>query len=245
MSTRTIVSAVLGAAAGAALVRSARRATASRPAPQAPPNSPDEQSRNAADDVARRYITWVIMPLWSAVGFLDWLWHRQTSIETTSGAKESVMHLLMMAEAGAPILIGLLLEMNAGSLALMSAGWLVHDITVACDVTYTSSRRVIYPREQHTHSYMQSIPFQIVATLACLYPDQFLALFGLGAHKPDFRLRWRKPPVPVPQLLAIIAAMGLLSGLPHLEELMRCLRAQRDGRAGTGIPSCAPELYSA
>jgi hypothetical protein len=51
------------------------------------------------------------------------LWHRQTKIETTSGAKESVMHLIMMAEAGIPILTGLFLEMNAGALALMGAGW--------------------------------------------------------------------------------------------------------------------------
>jgi hypothetical protein len=49
---------------------------------------------------------YIIMPVWSLAGFLDWLWHRQTTIETTSGAKESVMHLLMMAEAGAPILTG-------------------------------------------------------------------------------------------------------------------------------------------
>jgi hypothetical protein len=59
------------------------------------------------------------------------LWHRQTKIETTSGVKESMMHLLMMAEAGAPILTGLFLEMNAGALALMGTGWLLHELTVA------------------------------------------------------------------------------------------------------------------
>jgi hypothetical protein len=35
------------------------------------------------------------------------------------------MHLLMMAEAGAPILTGLFLEMNAGALAPMGASWLL------------------------------------------------------------------------------------------------------------------------
>ena len=60
------------------------------------------KSRPAADEATRRYLMYIIMPVWSLAGFLDWLWHRQTKIETTSGAKESVMHLLMMAEAGAP-----------------------------------------------------------------------------------------------------------------------------------------------
>ncbi|MGA8618300.1 MAG: hypothetical protein WB660_07230 [Candidatus Sulfotelmatobacter sp.] len=60
-----------------------------------------EQSRRAADEAMRRYLMYIIMPVWSVTGFLDWLWHRQTKIETTSGIKESMMHLLMMAEAGA------------------------------------------------------------------------------------------------------------------------------------------------
>ncbi len=188
---------------------------------------------------------YIIMPVWSIAGFLDWLWHRQTKIETTSGMKESVMHLLMMAEAGAPILTGLFLEMNAGSLALMGAGWLIHDLTVAWDVSYTSSRRIIYPREQHTHGYMQTIPFDIVAVLACLHPHQTMALVGLGPDKADFALRLRKPPVPLKDFAAIVACMGLLSGLPHLEELWRCYRAKQSGQAETDIPACARELFGA
>jgi hypothetical protein len=201
-------------------------------------------SRNAADDAARRYLVYVILPIWSVAGFLDWVWHRQTRIETTGGMKESAMHLLMMAEAGAPILTGLFLEMNAGALALMGAGWLLHELTVAWDVKYTISRRKIFAREQHTHSYMQTIPFDIVATLACLYPEQFMAMFGLGPQKADFKLRFRKPPVPLKDFAAIVTCMGVVSGLPHLEELWRCYRAKREGLAGRDIPECAQELYS-
>lgn len=202
-------------------------------------------SREAADDAARRYLMYVVMPVWSLAGFLDWLWHRQTKIETTSGTKESIMHLIMMAEAGAPILTGLFLEMNAGVLTLMAAGWLLHELTVAWDVKYTLSRRLIFTREQTTHSYMQTIPFDIVVTLACLYPEQFLALFGLGPEKADFKLRFRKPPVPLKDFAAIVTCMGLISGLPHLEELWRCYRAERKGLAGRDTPECARELYAA
>ncbi len=202
------------------------------------------KSRKAADEAARRYLMYIIMPVWSLAGFLDWLWHRQTKIETTSGAKESVMHLLMMAEAGAPILTGLFLEMNAGALALMGAGWLAHEMTVAWDVKYTISRRKIFPREQHTHGYMQTIPFDIIATMVCLHPEQSLSLLGLGSEKPDFKLRFRKPPVALKDFIAIVACMGLMSGLPHVEELWRCYRAQRSGLAGKDIPDCARELYA-
>ena len=117
-----------------------------------------DSAREAVDEATRRYLMYIIMPVWSVTGFLDWLWHRQTKIETTSGVKESVMHLLMMAEAGAPILTGLFLEMNAGALALMGAGWLAHEITVAWDVNYTISRRKIFPREQQTDGYCKPFP---------------------------------------------------------------------------------------
>ena len=203
-----------------------------------------EQSRQAADEATRRYLMYIIMPVWSVVGFLDWLWHRQTKIETTSGTRESAMHLLMMAEAGAPILTGLCLEMNAGALTLMTAGWLIHDLTVAWDVSYTASRRTIHPREQHTHGYMQTIPFDIVAMMACLHPDQALAALGLGSGKADFKLRLRKMPIPLKEFAAVVACMGLVSGLPHVEELWRCYRAQREGLTGRDTPECARELYS-
>jgi hypothetical protein len=201
-------------------------------------------SRHAADDAARRYLMYLIMPVWAVTGFLDWLWHKQTKIETTSGTKESLLHLIMMAEVGAPILTGLFLEMNAGSLALMAAGWLMHEATVALDVTYTQSRRKILAREQHTHSYMQSIPFEIVALMACLYPEQFLSLFGGSPEKPDFKLRFRKPPIPMTNFALIVGGMGLVATAPHIEELWRCVRVQRKGLAGSEIPECARVLYA-
>ena len=92
------------------------------------------RTRRVADETARRYIRYVIFPAWSAAGFLDWLWHRQTKIETTSGQEESITHALMMVEVGVPILMGMFLEINAGVLGLMGLGWFVHEATVAWDV---------------------------------------------------------------------------------------------------------------
>ena len=201
-------------------------------------------SRDVADDTTRRYLTYVVLPLWGVTGFLDWLWHRQTKIETTSGVKESILHLIMISEVGIPVLTGLFLEMNAGALALMGAGWLMHELTVAWDVNYSISRRKILPREQHTHSYQQTIPFDVVAIFACLHPEQFMALFGLGPEKPDFKLRFRKSPAPLKHFATIVGGAGLISVVPHVEELWRCYRAERDGLAKRDIPKCARELYA-
>lgn len=244
MSRKSLLPLLLGAGAGLAFLGSKARSSSPGARRLSRVLAGRAPSRQAADEATRRYLMYIVMPVWSVVGFLDWLWHRQTKIETTSGVQESLMHVIMMAEAGLPILTGLFLEMNAGAFALMGAGWLLHEFTVALDVSYTVSRRVIPPREQHTHGYMQTIPFDVIAALASLHPEQSLALVGLGPEKPDFKLRFRKPPVPLRDFAAIVACMGLISGVPHLEEVWRCYRAQQSGLAGRDIPECARELYA-
>lgn len=241
MKTKYLASALFSGAAACALARAVRGSATSKNRKLVRPSD----SRAISDDVARRFLLYAVMPIWSVAGFLDWLWHKQTRIETTSGTKESVMHLIMMAEAGAPILTDMFLEVNAGSLALMGAGWLLHEATVAWDVRYTLSRRKIYTREQITHSYMEKVPFDILVTFACLYPEQLLSLLRLGSQRPDLKLRVRKKPVPLKDFIAIVAAMGLVSGLPHLEELWRCYRAEKQGIAGRDIDECAQQLYAA
>lgn len=199
---------------------------------------------SAAAKSSQRYMMYVIMPAWALVGMLDWLWHKQTKIETTSGPKESAMHLLMMMEAGVPVLAGLFLETNAGLLRLMTLGMLLHQATVMWDVAYTASRRKIPPREQHTHTFMETLPFDILAVFACMHPKELRAMLGIGNEKGDFRLRLKKPGPPVNHIFLIFSALGLFVFLPHVEELWRCLRAQRQGLTGVDSPECARELYA-
>ena len=197
-----------------------------------------------ASRASQRYLMYVIMPAWGLVGALDWLWHKQTKIETTSGTKESAMHLLMMMEAGLPVVAGLFLEPNAGLLRLMTIGMALHQATVMWDVGYTVSRRKIPAREQHTHTFMETLPFDILAVFACMHPEQFKAMLHLSREKPDFDLRLKRPPLPLSQISAIFGAMGLFVALPHVEELWRCWRAKQQGLTGTETPECARELYA-
>jgi hypothetical protein len=73
--------------------------------------------RASAGNIAvRRLNTYFIVPVWIGAGFLDCIWHRRTRLETTNGIQESLMHSLMMAEAGPAVLAALFLEINAGVL---------------------------------------------------------------------------------------------------------------------------------
>ena len=72
-------------------------------------------------------LMYFILPVWLLAGFADWLCHRASHIETTTGAKESLIHLLMFAEVGVPLLAAMFLEINALIIAAMIVTFLIHD----------------------------------------------------------------------------------------------------------------------
>jgi hypothetical protein len=49
-------------------------------------------------------LTYVLLPIWILAGFVDYLCHRASNIEHTSGTKESAAHWLMLAEIGVPLI---------------------------------------------------------------------------------------------------------------------------------------------
>lgn len=81
-----------------------------------------------------RNIVTSILPLWMRTGLLDWYYHRRTKIEQTAGTHESIIHALMMTEAGLPVMMGLFLEISALVLALMIAALFLHEATAFWDV---------------------------------------------------------------------------------------------------------------
>jgi hypothetical protein len=97
------------------------------------------------ETATRRWLMGVVMPLWLGAGLLDWRCHRRTHIETTAGARESAIHSLMLAEAGAPVMLGLFCEVNAGVLATCRGALGAHGATAYWDVTYAEERRRVTP----------------------------------------------------------------------------------------------------
>jgi len=175
-------------------------------------------------------LAWLIVPAWISAGALDWLCHRRGHIERTAGSQESLLHLLMFAEVGLPLLAVLLLEVNALIFVVAIVGFAVHEATSLWDVTYASRHREITPFEQHVHSFLELLPLTAILLLAVMHPGQMLALMGLGSERANFFLAWKQPPLPVGYLAVVFGAATAFALLPFVEELVRGLRARRAGR---------------
>jgi len=173
-------------------------------------------------------ILYVLLPLWVVAGFADWMCHRVTAIERTSGVKESLLHLIMLAQIGLPVLAALLFEPNALVFALLIGGFVLHQLTELWDVTYSEKSRRITPFEQQMHGIMEMVPFAIIVLLASMHWNQFCALFGIGDDAAQFLFTPRRPAISPAYFVVLGCAIVLLDVLPYLEELLRCLRAKSD-----------------
>jgi hypothetical protein len=181
-------------------------------------------------DIARfteLYLLYTVLPFWLAVGAADWLCHRAAGIERTSGPVESLIHLLMLAQIGAPLLLALFFEVNALLICVFVACWLAHELTSHWDLTFALRRRHVSAVEQHVHNYLGALPFMAFSLLLVLHWPQLLALVGVGPQEPDFALRLKHRPLPVAYVIALLGAILLLEVLPYIEELWRGLRHSR------------------
>ncbi|MFL6797550.1 MAG: diguanylate cyclase [Xanthobacteraceae bacterium] len=177
------------------------------------------------DDPTQAVLLYFVLPLWLIAGIADWLCHQATDIEHTSGAKESLLHLLLFAEVALPLLMCLFLEINALTFALIILAFLAHEATSLWDLSYSASRRYISPIEQHVHSFLEVVPLMAGAFVAVLHWPQFIALFGFGNETASYALKWKETPLPVIYILPLLAAALMLELLPYLVELWRGLRA--------------------
>ena len=193
-------------------------------------------------------LIYLVLPLWLAAGVADWLCHRATHIELTAGPRESVLHLVMFAEVGLPLLAVLFLEINAAVIALMIVAFVVHEGTALWDVHYAISRRHVGAFEQQVHSFLELLPLIAIVCLVCLHWGQFLALFGAGPERAAFALRLKSQPLPGAFIVGLLLAVVLLELVPYGEELIRCLRgtplriasARAAGRRAGPAPWASP-----
>jgi hypothetical protein len=175
--------------------------------------------------VTQLVLMYFVLPLWLAAGFADYLCHRASNIATTSGAKESLLHLLQFAEMAVPILAAIFLEINALILVMMIVAFLLHEATALWDVSYAAATREVTPIEQHVHSFLEMLPLMGLVLVAVLHWGQFLALFGLGSEPARFTLALKPDPLPWTYVVSVLVAVLLFEILPYAEELVRGLRA--------------------
>lgn len=180
--------------------------------------------------LVRSYVLYFILPLWVIAGLTDYFLHKHTRIEHTSGTKESVLHILQLGEAGIPVIVALLFEINALVIAIMLFALIVHEGTALWDVYYAHTRRYISPWEQHVHSFLEVLPIMAVSFVTVLYWHQFLALFGLGPETPRFVLELKTNALPFTYLVALFGSIGIFIIIPYGEEIWRCIAAARSHR---------------
>lgn len=181
-------------------------------------------------EAAVSVLLYFILPLWLAAGFADYLCHRATNIEATSGYKESLLHLLMFFEVGVPLLAAIFLEINALVIATMIIGFIAHQLTALWDTSFANDKRRITPLEQQIHSFLELLPLAGMLIVIILHWPQFLSLWGLGSETAHYRIVMKPHPLPWAYVAAFLAAVIVFELLPYLEELVRGLRSRRRRR---------------
>lgn len=187
---------------------------------------------DATAHLLERLLLGALLPVWMLAGLADWACHRHERIEASAGWKESALHLLMIGELGLAVVLLLWCQVTATVLLLVLAACVLHEITLWCDLTYASTKRIIPPIEQWVHGLQMGLPWLGLLTLCIVYRGQSLAILGLGPEAADWALRLRDPPVPTGAKIAVLAGAVLVVVLPFLQELRRCLR--RIGRTPGG-----------
>jgi hypothetical protein len=173
-------------------------------------------------------LLWGAFPAWMLAGAADWLCHRRTHIERTSGPRESLLHLLLYAEIVLPLVLALWFELTAAMLLVMTLGVGAHLLTSWWDTSVAQPRRHIAPIEQMIHSWLEMMPLFALLIAGALHATEL--------SQPRWRFELRDPATPVAARTAILLALAL--GLACiLEELWRALRAVR-----VSAPASAPAV---
>jgi hypothetical protein len=186
--------------------------------------APNYEPERDAEAAMGTYVLSVVIPLWIASGSIDYVLHRRSHIERTSGLFESQLHAAGISMSAIPVLAGLFLEVDAGVLLAMIVGYVAHAGMTVWDVAYASTKREVVPTEQHVHGMLEFLPFAALSFMLVAYRRQALALVGRGGEAPRFALRWKSRSLPPLATGATIVAFAALVAVPYVEELVRCSR---------------------
>ena len=170
------------------------------------------------------FLLFVLLPIWGIAGFADWLCHRFTHIESTSGLKESLMHSLMGVQIAIPILLCLLFEINVLILLICIVTWLLHELVAHWDVRYAAPQREISIWEMHAHNYLGTLPMYMLIIIVIINWSVFIQLLSLdwsGSMRLDLLQQAHGGEGYLPIYLT---CMAVLCVFPYLEENIRCLR---------------------
>jgi hypothetical protein len=162
----------------------------------------------------------VVLPLWVAAGFLDYLCHRRSHIERAAGVRESLLHWLMLGEVMLPGGLILFFRVNALVLAVAIICLIAHEVSGYFDLKLAMATRRVTIFEHQVHSALEILPLMALALVMILHWPQTEALFGFGAEAADFSLGAKQIPR-WDELARAFAIFLVLAIFPYLEELRR------------------------
>jgi hypothetical protein len=177
-------------------------------------------------ELLQTLLVWGLYPVWLLAGAVDYLCHRQTDIEHTSGTQESWLHLLQFISLLIAFAAAALMNVSLLVFGIMIALVLAHSVLAHIDVSYTDGRRHISPIEQLVHGFMDVLPLVAVALIGVLHWPEITA----SPDSPIFSLR---PPDLGRTLL--VGSFAVLSGVPIIEELARTYRHRGERRFQAGL----------
>lgn len=182
---------------------------------------------------ARFILLYVVIPAWLAAGVADWSCHRRAGLEHTTGVKEALLHLLMVAQMGLGVLVAVFLEINSAVLLLLVALLIAHALTSHWDLHYATGKREVSAMEQSVHAYLEGLPLAALALLVVSHWPQFTAIFGTSDSAPDWRWAWKADMLPTSTIAVLLAASAIFGFAPYAEELYRSLKARKAGSLPT------------
>lgn len=175
-------------------------------------------------ELLKNLILYGLLPLWGISGLIDWMCHRATHIETTSGLQESLIHSLMGIQLGIPIILGLFFYVNVSVLLICFAAVVMHEFVAHWDVHYSAPKREISIWEVHVHNYMATIPLFLFMLLVVINWEMFQNLISFNwAGNMAFQ-RIDVPHGGSNYLKTYLIFMAITCVVPYLEENIRCLR---------------------
>ena len=159
----------------------------------------------------------VVLPLWVLSGVADWACHRWQRIERTAGLGESLLHVAMLGQLGAAVVMAVLFEPSPVVLWTLFGLAVAHELTMAADIAFADHRRHIAALEQWVHCVQHGAPWVALALWTLSHWHVPVA--------PGFHVRG----VPWPEAWAVVAAAGAVLGLLFVEEAVRAWRERRRG----------------
>src|SRR5688500_1801217 len=104
------------------------------------------------------FLAWVLYPLWLIGGAVDYVCHRRTDIQHTSGIQESWLHVVQFATMAVLFASAVLLQITLPVVIALVILVVAHTVPSFIDVSYTLGRRHISTIEQHAHGLLDVVP---------------------------------------------------------------------------------------